>query len=121
MKAEIKYLNSPDIYDLELYIPKEKDNFGFLLELEIGILNKEGGDLFNVMVCTPKWFSENYKSVKIIFGLHFIFMFEYEYTILYNMILNYINNIEEETWDGIALKLSYLGKWEFEDYKPFKE
>jgi hypothetical protein len=37
------------------------------------------------------------------------------------MIFNYINNIEEETWDGIALKLSYLGKWEFEDYKPFKE
>ena len=118
MKAKLNFLESPDIDDLQSYIPKESDNFGFLLELGIGALYKDGSDLFQVMICTPKWFNEKYKQEEIVIGLHFIFMFEYDFKLLYSRILDYIDNIKEDTWEKTALKLSYLASWEFDNYKP---
>ena len=117
MKAEIKYLHSPDVLDLEKYIPEKIDNFGFLLQIMIGIEKIDGEESFDVIVCTPKWLSENYKNDDIIIGLHYIIVFEYNYQQLYQKLLELIC-IEENSWNEIAQKLSYIGKWEFENYKP---
>ena len=118
MKPEIKSLHSPDVFDLAAYQPNEKNNFGFLLEVEIGILGQEGADLFFFMICTSEWFTNFNKNKNVVFGSHYIFMFEYDYTILRNVLLAYIDNIEQDTWTEIAAKLNRIGKWEFEDYKP---
>ena len=118
MKPEIKSFHSPDVFDLTTYQPNEKNNFGFLLEVEIGILGQEGADLFFFMVCTPEWFANFNKSKNVIFGSHYIFMYEYDYTILCNALLSYTGDIEKDTWDEIAAKLNRIGAWEFEDYKP---
>lgn len=117
MRAEIKSWHSPDIIDLELFVPKENDNFGFLLELEIGNTEKEGLDLFQTVVCTPKWFEENYAKEKVVFGLHFTFVFEYNFKLLRDKIIEYVEAIEKDNWDSLAAEISYVGEWEFKDYK----
>jgi len=121
MKSEIKNLYSPDIQEtLDLYKPKKNDNFGLLLEIDIGIENEEGADIFNIVLCTPKWFEEFYKKKDMVLGLHHIFVFEYNYEKLYKK-LKELMCIEGKDWHEIATKLSYIGHWEFQDYKEWGE
>lgn len=42
MRAKLKRLHSPDIYDLRAFIPEEPDKFGFLLQAMIGPEGLEG-------------------------------------------------------------------------------
>lgn len=117
MKAEIKDLFSSDIEQtLEFYKPNIPDNFGFLVFLEIGIEGKEGADDFQVMLCTPKWLIENMKQEEIVLGLHYIIVFEYNYEKIHKRLVE-LFCIEGKDWEEIANKLSYIGQWEFQDYK----
>ena len=117
MKAEIKYLHSPDILDLKNYIPEMEDNFSFLLQIMVGIKGKPGEESFDIIICTPKWLSENFKNDDMVVGLHYMIVFEYSYQNLYQK-LSELMCIEGNNWEEIAHKLSYIGKWEFENYKP---
>jgi len=121
MKSEIKNIFSPDIQEsLELYKPEKDDNFGLLLEIDIGIENEEGADIFNIVLCTPKWVEEFYEKNDMLLGLYHIFVFEYNYEKLYKK-LKELMCIEGKDWDEIATKLSYIGHWEFQDYKELGE
>jgi hypothetical protein len=116
MKSEIKdFFGSGMDEPLELYQPKITDNFGILIDLEIGIVGKEGADLFYVMLCTPKWLIENMKQEEIVLGLHYLIVFEYNYEKLYKKLVE-LFCIEGSNWDEITNKLSYIGHYEFQDY-----
>ena len=115
MVSEIKYLHSPDVYDLKSYKPEKADNFGFLLQIMVGVKGDKGEESFDVMLCTPKWFEEYYKKNDTVLGLHYIFMFEYNYEKLYKK-LQKLMCVEGKDWNEIATKLSYIGRWEFQDY-----
>lgn len=117
MKAEIKNLFSPDIEQvLESYKPEKQDNFGLLLELDIGTVGQDGADIFNIMLCTPKWIIDNMKQEEIVLGLHYLIVFEYNYEKLYKKLVE-LFCIEGKDWDEITKKLSYIGQYEFQDYK----
>lgn len=117
MKSEIKNFFGSEIDEpLEVFQPEITDNFGFLIDLEIGIDGKEGADLFYVMLCTPKWLVENMKKEEILVGLHYLIVIEYNYENLYKK-LNELFCINGNDWDEIANKLGYIGQWEFRDYK----
>ena len=116
MKAELKSFQSPDIYDLEKYYPEIEDNFCFYLEISVGIKNAEGAEQFGITVCTPKWLLENKKDNEIIFGRHYLIVFEYNYQKIYGKIKSYIDKLDENSWEELALKVSRIGYWEFEDY-----
>ena len=116
MKAEIKYLHSPDVLNLETFTPIIPDSFGFLLQMMVGEKNKEGEESFDIMVCTPKWLIENQKKSDIILGLHYLIIFEYNYSRLYNKLKSIVDNVNGETWADIGSKLGVIGKWEFQDY-----
>ncbi len=116
MKAELKGLHSPDIDNLENYKPLDDNNFGFLLQVLVGIKGENSEESFDAIVCTPKWIELNYNKNDVILGENFIIMFQYNYKKLFNIISDLINNIEEENWDRIANKLDRIGKWEFREY-----
>lgn len=121
MKSEIKdFFGSGLDCSLESYIPEEKDNFGVLLDIEVGIQDEEGSDVFYITLCTPKWLIENQANDKIILGLHYLIMFKYDYKILYDK-LQELFCIEGKDWEEIATKLSYIGHWEFQDYQEYIE
>lgn len=118
MKAELKYIHSPDVFDLKNFQPEESDNFGVLMQLILSPKNTEGEESFDVMLCTPKWLLNNYEKDDIIFGKNYLIVFEYNYERIYEKIISFINNVEGNTWDEVANKISAIGKWEFEDYRP---
>lgn len=118
MKPSIKAVTSPDVEDLSGYVPKEPDNFGFLLQLLIGPENEAGMESFDLMVCTPKWLVEKHEKTEIISGQHHLIAFEYDFNRLMSVINTYIARCEGSTWEEVALKLAHFGRWEFEDYMP---
>jgi Immunity protein 8 len=117
MKAEIKGFYSPDILDLERFYPESENNFCFLLELLVGPKNEKGDETFDVIICTPQWLLENNKASDIIFGRHYLIVFEYDFEAICNKLTQYVNSIDGKTWDEIALKVGRVGMWEFEDYQ----
>lgn len=121
IKSEIKSVFAIDEdTDLDKYQPIESDNFGIVLDLEVGIEGEIGADIFYITVCTPKWLEENYKKEDLVLGLHFIIVFEYNFERLNNE-LQRLFCIEGEDWDEISKKLSYFGAWEFQDYKEYTD
>lgn len=112
-KSIIKGFHSPDI-DLDSYSPSCKDDFGFLLQIFVGIDGEPGEECFDVFICTPKWIEHNYSQQTIIIGLHTIIVQEYDY----NRIIKAIEElfcIKGATWDKISCDLSYYGLSEMDD------
>ncbi|WP_353621950.1 Imm8 family immunity protein [Variovorax saccharolyticus] len=54
IRAELKGLMCSN-FDLRTYAPEVPDNFGFWLEIEIGQSEKNGSEIFQLFICTPKW------------------------------------------------------------------
>ena len=117
MRAELKWLHSPDVEDLKQYWPKEPDNFGFLLQAMMGPAGQEGEESFNMVVCTPKWLKQTHADADIVLGRHHLIVFRYDYQSLLNYIRTFAERCTGESWQEIAQKLSRLGRWEFEDHQ----
>ena len=117
MKAEIKRLHSPDIDDLATFHPKQDDYFTFLLQMMVGVKGKDGEESFDVFVCTPKWLLENRKDDEVLFGLHNMIVFRYDYDLIVGKLKAYIEKLEADDWEGLAAKINLIGKWEFHNYR----
>lgn len=117
MHAKLKGISSPDV-ELQTYWPEDEANFGFLIEAQIGPENEKGADIFQIMVCTPDWIKTNYLAHKTVWGRHMLIVFEYDLIEIESAINRYLESCTAGDWHGLALKLSRIGGWEFEDYKP---
>ncbi|MFU8862096.1 MAG: immunity 8 family protein [Cyclonatronaceae bacterium] len=117
MKAEVKYFHSPDIPELDTFQPEEIDNFCFLLQMFVGVKGKEGEESFDITVCTPKWLISNYGKENIIFGRHYLIVFEYNYKKFIQELTRYVEFLEGKDWNSLAKQIGRIGKWEFEDYQ----
>jgi|ERR1044071_1200900 hypothetical protein len=118
MRAAIRRLHSPDIDDLARYQPTEPDRFGFLLQIFVGPENGPGEESFDVVVCTPLWILDRYSREEIVEGRHMLVVFEYNYRRLEEFINAKVAHAVGATWEDVAMLLSRLGRWEFEDYVP---
>jgi hypothetical protein len=118
MVPVIKGLNSSDIYDLESYIPENKECFGFPLTIKAGPQNENGSDYFNLYVCTSKYFeNELLKNNRIVNGRHFLFVEKYNYAEIISYINDLLPQCESVNWQECAVKLGRYAHWEYEDYK----
>jgi hypothetical protein len=117
MKAEIKYLHSPDVSDLQKYMPDLEDDFGFLVQMIIGPQGNEGEESFDIFICTPKWLMSNYRADDIVFGLHFMIVFEFDYQKIQKKLYEFVESTDGKTWEELCLKIGFIGKWEFQDYQ----
>lgn len=117
MKLEVKYFSSPDIFDFEKFVPLHSNSFNFLLEFEVGILGKSGGDLFSVEVCTPNWFQENINFSEITFCNKKLIVFKYDINSIMNKIVDYISSINANSWEEAIAQISSIANWEFDNYR----
>ena len=117
MKAEIKRLHSPDVFDLSSFSPDDPQNFGFLLQVIVGIKGIESEESFDMIVCTPKWLESKFGISDVLFGEHYLIVFQYSYENIRSKIASYIEGLKEENWDQLATKIDRIGKWEFRDYR----
>ncbi len=116
MRAEIKKIHSPDIQNLESYKPIENDNFGFLLQLFIGESHKEGADSFDLTVCTSKWIKNNFILEDGFSLKDHLIVSDYDFDEIKNYLENHINNLNETSWEKIAMKIDKIAHWEFRNY-----
>ena len=99
MKAELKRVHSPDIKDLEHFVPENLDSFGFLLQAMIGPEGEDGEESFDIEVCTPKWLEETYGLEDVVIGRHHLIMREYNYKRLVQSIENFLSRCYGENWN----------------------
>jgi len=116
MKAEIKYFHSPDIVDLEKFMPKNPAEFCFLLQVMVGEKGQEGEESFDVIVCTPKWLLKNNAKENIVYGLHHLIVFEYNFSRISTALKQIVETPVFNNWDEVVERIGRIGKWEFEDY-----
>jgi hypothetical protein len=118
MRAELKSLSSPDADPLKDFAPTGP--FGILVMAMIGPVAQQGEESFDFMLCTPDWFASNTReNFKI--GRHYLFVQDFDYTQLEKFVQEYCESCgEAPTWVVLAEKLARLGKWEFEDYVPYR-
>ena len=118
MRAVLRRLHSPDVYDLAAFRSSEKDNFAFLLQILVGPDTGPGEESFDVFVCTPRWLLDNHSDEEIVIGTHKLIMFSYDYERLYRFIQEKLSEARGSNWQELASRLARLGRWEFEDYVP---
>jgi hypothetical protein len=117
MKGKIKYLYSADADDLENYIPMEKDNFMLGIEMVVCPIDDIGEEVFQFILCTPKYLSKQLEKEVVIFGRHYIIVREFNYTKLENKLNDFVNSIDEPNWDLLTEKINRIAQSEFEDYQ----
>jgi len=61
---------------------------------------------------------ENNKVSDVLLGLHKIIVFQYDYPRLRGFIEKYLMRCSGVNWEEVARKVSLLGHWEFEGYRP---
>ena|SRR5215813_14642993 len=120
MRAQLKRLHSPDVLDLENFVPEPADNFSFLLQIMVGPEGGPGEESFDVQVCTPEWLKRKFKTSDIVIGRHRLIVFEYNYPRLKSFLSRRCEKCVADTWLEIAEQLSRLGHWEFEGFTPSK-
>jgi len=103
--------------DFSSYYPEEVDNFGFLLQAIIGPEGTEVEESFEIKVVTPKWLGKRAAERKIFHLRHHLIVKEYDLPLIHRFINNFIERSSAETWEKAVLRLSQLGRWEFEDSK----
>jgi len=117
MEPDLKYLHSPDIDDLELFKPQDTERFAFLLQIMVGVRGEDGEESFDVQVCTLKWLEDKYAEDDVIIARHMLIVQKYNYQGLLTTIHKFLQHCHGDTWRDVALKISRLGQWEFEDYE----
>ena len=93
MRAELKWMHSPDIDDLASYQPQ--GSFGILVQLMIGSQETSGGEAFDTIVCSPDWLAEHAKLPDLV-RYHQIVMDRYNYQVLQSKIQDSCRSLEED-------------------------
>jgi len=113
----LKRLHSPDVFDLKLFSPADPSCFSFLLQAMFGIEGDDGEESFDVVVCTPFWLAREVERKGTVDGRHHLIVRTFDLDLIRSFLIGYAKTCTGKTWQEVAIKLSRLGKWEFEDYK----
>ena len=120
IRAEVRRLYSPDVYDLSKYVPKNPESFGILVQVMAGPEGEEGEESFDVVVCTPRWLSDHLALTDMTIGRHHLLVKQYDFDRLLQFVTDFAAECRGATWGEAAGRLARLGKWEFEDYVEYQ-
>lgn len=116
VRAQLRYLHSPDLPDLEHGAPADPEDFCILVQAMVGPRGEEGEESFDFLVCTPRWLSAQAPPEGFLFGRHYLFLWRYDYKLLRRVIEDLCARAEGPDWGAVAARLARYGLWEFEDY-----
>ena len=114
MKAELKWLHSPDVEDLESYLPDDPACFAIFMQAIVGPAGEDGEESFDFMLCTPSWLAT--RDVPVMLGEHHVIVSKYDYAKVKDFVRDFCAKCEGDTWNEVARRLGALGRWEFADY-----
>lgn len=104
--------------DFSAYHPDDLNSFSCTLQLLVGTHNQDSGESFQLTLCTPQWLVEHYTEDDIVIGKNLLIVFDFNYPRIVQWLNRYIERCIGDSWADVAKKISYIGSWEFEDYRP---
>ncbi|MCL2785336.1 MAG: immunity 8 family protein [Propionibacteriaceae bacterium] len=96
MKAEIKSFHSPDVWDLESWVP-ETTIFSVLLQLLIGPVGQQGEESFSVLMCSPGHIASLVEKTGIVDGRHQYVVSSWKWTTIHHYFQTRVRALEAET------------------------
>ncbi len=115
IRAELKRLHSPDVYDIENPGIDASGPFCVLVQAMFGPEGVDGEESFDVLVCNPKWV-EARTNEGAFNSRHHLIMSRFDANDIRSFLIDSAKQFDGSTWEEVAEKLSRVGKWEFEDY-----
>lgn len=116
IKAQLRYLHSPDVPDLRLFAPEDPTCVGVLVQAMIGPEGEVGAESFDFLVCTPKWLMDQVGENEARWGRHHLLIGCYDFAVVEKSIQRLCKDAVGPGWEVVASYLARFGKWEFEDY-----
>lgn len=117
VKPELRRLHSPDLLDMRASKPANPAEFCILVQAMIGPKGEPGEESFDMTVCTPRWLEAYLADGKVLFGLHYLFVDQYDYEWIWGAIAQLCDRISGPSWNNVAEQLSKYGRWELEGYQ----
>jgi hypothetical protein len=116
LRAEIRRLHSPDLFDLRHDSPTPPDDFSVLIQILVGPAGGPGEESFDVLVVTPKYLARRVAQQGPVCGRHLLVVESFDYASIEEWIRRAVHSCEGSTWSEVALRIARIGHWEFEDY-----
>ncbi len=117
ISAQVKSISTGDGDSMELHVPKDSQKFCVIVRVMVGPRGGEGEESFDINVCTPQWLAERIEREGFAFGTHRLFVPNYDPVQIKKLINKFIERYSGKTWREVAVKISRIGRWEFEDYE----
>ena len=116
MKAVLRIVESYDVSDMATWQPDTLD-FGLMVRLLVGPADGPGEESFDLMVCTGGWLAAQAASGPFD-ARHHTVVDSFDWPALRGYFQQQVEACVGEDWTEVAEKLSRIGYWEFEDYRP---
>ncbi len=116
MRAELKWLHSPDCDDLKSFEPSDPCDFALLVQAMIGPADGNAAESFDFTVCSTDWIRRRAACAPMV-GLHHMLVAKYDYDKIEGTVRDFCAKCQGSTWQAVAAKLNGLGRWEFDDYR----
>jgi Immunity protein 8 len=117
VRAGVRRFHSPDA-ELDFYVPEDSEDVGLLVQMMVGPAGKPGEESFDVLVCTPRWLDRRVREGGPLIGCHHLVIERWDAARIRHYLTDAVESEEAPTWPELAIKISRIGKWEFEDYRP---
>lgn len=105
---ESLYLDVP----LKDYSPSDPGCVGILVDAYIGSAGEPGDDIFEFLVRTPRYLTDELAQKGPLFGRDYILLDHYDFQLVWNRIDALCKDIEGPDWETVARRLGRYGLWE---------
>ena len=85
--------------------------------LTVGPSSGDGEESFDVTVCTPSWLDLECLRDGFVVGRHHLIVLSYDFEFIRRTLVKFVERYSGGTWQEVAVKVSRIGYWEFEDYE----
>ena len=114
MRARVTvWTNTGD--ELESVKPDELTNVGESIHVYAGPVDGRGEDVFELLVCTPGWLASEVSRTGPMVGRHLLIVEKWDAVRVREKVVELFTQERGDDWAELALRLSRLGFWGFED------
>ncbi|MBN9154812.1 Imm8 family immunity protein [Microbacterium sp.] len=120
MKAILRSVVGIDV-ELSGYVSDNPENDAVWVRMMVGAVGAEGEESFDLLICTGSWLRDAAASEGPQIGRHHLVVEPLNLEVALAFLADAVAGVQGDDWNEIGDKLSRIGKWEFEDYKPARE
>ena len=89
-----------------------------MVRLLVGPADGPGEESFDLVVCTGGWLAQQAARSGPVDARHHTVVDAFEWPVIRSYLERQVEACEGRDWAEVAAKLSRIGHWEFEDYRP---